>query len=347
MNDVDDTIFILGFGFDQYPAILNSLRSKFKLLIIEPEELSEIILKHSYGIIVSSEEEVLTQNPSVFDEFNGTIFLLCPSYTELKLSNIHIEQVIVKDDSSNPGDFLIREIEKAQSQNQIRQELISTNRQLKTLVYSITHDLRAPLMSLLGLVDIARSGEGIGQEEFYKLVERSISRMDEHIKTTLDYYRNQSQEVEHIQIHLPGLIHSIVEMHRNQNKIVQFEVQHNGQETIVTDPLRLKIALFNLVSNAIKYGNKGLDKYLVKIISSCQNNSLELDVIDYGPGIDPKDHERIFNQFVLDAEADKSTGLGLYLVKDAMHKIGGSVKLKSEPGKGSTFSLHIPISESF
>jgi len=346
MPDQKETVYTLGNLAHDFPHLVEYLDSKF-VLEAYPVELLNPHNQNSLSpkVFVCSDSfdfEGLEKN-----KFGNACVLLIlqkyPKRVDTPFKNTHY--LLVCGDDRNSGVILENNLTRALSQCKAIHDLETSNRQLKTLVYSITHDLRAPLMSLLGLIDIAKEDETLEKQEIFKLFERSIGRMDEHIKTTLDYYRNQSEEINCTDIDILNLINGIVDMHRNYNQVVEFQVNHNGEKLAHSDPLRLRIALFNLISNAIKYGNKGSGNYLIKIDSDCSEKHLKISVQDYGPGIHPENHERIFNQFVLESESNNSTGLGLYLTRDAMRRIGGDVLLDSEPGKGAKFTLDIPLIE--
>lgn len=344
MPDLNETVFLLGNLARDFPSIVEYLNSRF---FLEPYSLEDL-----------KSDNQRTLSPKVFlcsDSFNFgdleanrfenscAVLVLQKAPKPLASPFINTQYLLVNADDEKNGVILENNLKRTLLQCKTLRELETSNRQLRTLVYSITHDLRAPLMSLLGLIDIAKDDETLEKQEIFKLFERSIGRMDEHIKTTLDYYRNQSEEIDYKNIDILNLINGIVEMHRNYNQVVEFQINHKGEESAHSDPLRVRIALFNLISNAIKYGNKGSGKYLIQIDSSCTKEHLKISVQDYGPGIHPDNHQRIFNQFVLEYESSKSTGLGLYLTRDAMRRIGGDVSLESEPGKGAKFTLDIPL----
>jgi len=346
MSKLKETVYILGNLSQDFPSVFEYLSNRFAL---EPYPIQRLKSESPNSI---SSKVFLCSDSFDFDgldlnrfKSSSALLILQKFSKQLETPFVNTQSYLVNADDKNNGVVIENNLIRVLSQCKSIHELETSNKQLKTLVYSITHDLRAPLMSLLGLIDIAKEDDTLEKREVFRLFERSIGRMDEHIKTTLDYYRNQSDAIQYKEIDVPELINGIVDMHRNYNQVVEFRTKHEGEKLACTDPLRVRIALFNLISNAIKYGNKGPGNYTVQIDSNCRKDYLEISVTDYGPGIHPDEHEKIFNLFVLESQTPKSTGLGLYLARDAMHRIGAEIHLKSQPGKGATFTLQIPLEQ--
>lgn len=226
------------------------------------------------------------------------------------------------------------------------EELYRINNELNRFVYSVSHDLRAPLLSMLGLVDLCKSEEDPGQiREYFKLMESSIQKMDEYIKTTLEYYRNLKTKLIIEEVDLSELISEICEPLKSYNKFVRFEFETDERAKIHTDRVRLKIALNNLISNAVKYGYKiHGEEYRITISVRVGDLRTKIGVMDEGKGIAPEQLKRIFDIFysAKEGKAINSTGLGLYLVKQSVEKIKGEVEVRSKVGIGSEFEISIP-----
>ena len=225
------------------------------------------------------------------------------------------------------------------------EELERANNELNSFVYSVSHDLRAPLMSLLGLIDLLKEQPDPSQKvQFLELMEKSVDKMDRYIQTTLEYYRNLKADTRISQVDVEDLVKEIIDSMRTYNSIVDFKISHSGQFTVSTDRIRLKVILNNLISNAVKYGNKGQDGYLVEVESKTSEFGLEVKVRDYGKGIAEDKIDKIFDMFFKGSESQdkRSTGLGLYLVKEAVKKIQGKISVDSEEGNGTTFTVKVP-----
>lgn len=228
------------------------------------------------------------------------------------------------------------------------EELRKTNAELNRFVYSVSHDLRAPLMSILGLINLAKVDESDeGRIQYFELMEKSVDKMDNYIQTTLEYYRNFRSEVKAESLNVKKLIEEQIETLQSTNPNVTFNFSFEGEPEFLTDQMRLTICCANLISNAVKYGDKGDGKYTVDLDAKNTGSGFTLKVSDYGVGIAKSEQPYIFDMFYRSPKAThkKSTGLGLYLVKEAVSRIGGSIDVSSTPGEKTSFTLRLPISE--
>lgn len=226
------------------------------------------------------------------------------------------------------------------------EELKKTNSELNRFVYSVSHDLRAPLMSMLGLINLAKMDEEcINREQYFDLMEKSVSKMDNYIQTTLEYYRNFKSEIAHDYVNVDELLRELMESLESVNTDVQFDYQFLGNPEVMSDRMRLKICCANLFSNAVKYGKNGEGKYTVDIMAENDNSQLSIKVTDRGIGISKEDMPYIYDMFYRSSgsQSAKSTGLGLYLVKEAVNRIGGKIDVESVLGMGTTFTLKFPL----
>ena len=225
-------------------------------------------------------------------------------------------------------------------------ELQQVNEELNRFIYSVSHDLRAPLMSVMGLIDLSVEEEDPAQvKKYLDIMKESTVKMDEYIRSTLEYYRNYKTEISPRQVDVYNLVKSVADGLENYNRFVNFEVTATEEHVVYTDATRLKSALNNLISNAAKYGRKdGSSDYTIHIDISKIEKGVRIDVKDFGIGIRESELESIFEIF---SKSDDnfdlhSTGLGLFLVKESVQKIGGKIEVKSEYGKGSTFTITVP-----
>lgn len=340
-------------------AFKASFRRKFNVLITESaEEAQALIEKHSPEIIIADHRMPLVTGVEFFerikDEFPDPIRILLTAYTSSQtvidaVNKGHIDRYMMK-----PWDQLMLEstlnscLEIYNTRVELRikiEELEKTNAELNRFVYSVSHDLRAPLMSILGLIHLVKIEEQPDEQaKFFDLMDKSVKKMDNYIQTTLEYYRNFKSSLNIEQIDVNAFVTEIIDSMGEYNEIVNFNVNIIGDLKISTDQMRLKIALGNLLSNAIKYGQNGESTYDIDISVSSVEDKLVISVQDYGIGIAKEELSRIFNMFYR-SEGNtntKSTGLGLYLVKDALSKIDGQVDVSSEIDKGTCFTLHIP-----
>ncbi|NEN25663.1 hybrid sensor histidine kinase/response regulator [Cryomorpha ignava] len=225
------------------------------------------------------------------------------------------------------------------------EELRRTNSELNRFVYSVSHDLRAPLMSMLGLINLAKLEKEIdSQVQLFELMEKSVIKMDNYIQTTLDYYRNFKSEISIEAVQVEVLINDIIDSLKSYHPKCKINFIHTGAKELYSDRMRLKICLSNIISNAVKYGRKNSDPYEINIQTNLTEEVYSVDVEDFGIGISEAELPKIYDMFYRSPKNkdSKSTGLGLYLVKEAIHRIKGQVTVDSVLGKGTRFKLTIP-----
>lgn len=232
---------------------------------------------------------------------------------------------------------------KLEKQNQ---ELDQTNKELDRFVYSVSHDLSAPLKSILGLVNISRiTKEPNEHVNYLDRIETSVVKLEAFISEILDYSRNKRQDIAIEQIRLKELCAEILENLKYTNDFSRISVDLSQLELyeIRQDKTRLKIILNNLLTNAVKF-QKRFDGHLpyIKISSrKTSDNDVLIEIEDNGEGIKSEMQERIFDMFYRGSEKSPGSGLGLYIAKEAAMKINGRIKVFSEYGKGSKFTVEL------
>jgi PAS domain S-box-containing protein len=221
-------------------------------------------------------------------------------------------------------------------------ELIKTNTELDRFVYSVSHDLRSPLTSVLGLISfIEEESKEPDTLEHVKMIRNSINRLDEFIKNILSYSRNNRTGLEVKKIPLQKTIVDIVDsLHSmKQAKGIHFEIDIKELQPFYSDSLRVNTILENLISNAIKYHKKNQADSYIKIIGQSDNEKLQLTIADNGIGIAPAHHNKIFDMFFRLSGKTEGSGIGLYIVKDTVEILQGSIEIQSEKGTGTTFII--------
>jgi two-component system, sensor histidine kinase len=235
-------------------------------------------------------------------------------------------------------------ITESKLQKNIR-ELDQANKELDRFVYSVSHDLSAPLKSILGLVNISRiTKEPREHVSYLSRIESSVVKLEVFIAEILDYSKNKRQKVVWEQIILRELCHEILENLKYMEDFhkVNIDLSNLAQQEIIQDKMRLKIILNNLLTNAVKF-QKRIPEHqpFIKVSSRKSGEQLLIEIEDNGEGIKPEMQPKIFDMFYRGTENAKGSGLGLYIAKEAAVRINGSISVRSEYGKGSVFTVEL------
>lgn len=238
-----------------------------------------------------------------------------------------------------------QKIEAAQALARQNEALIKINKELDSFVYSISHNLRAPLMSVLGLLDLARNEDNTETiHQYHDMMKSSICKLDETLKEILEYARNARQ----------GLVINAIDFQKTINdnfERMQFmpgyerirkEIYIEGESEFYSDPYRLSLILNNLISNAIKYSDPSKDISYIQIAIHHDPEKVSLTFKDNGIGIENSYIQKVFNMFFRATEKNEGAGLGLYIVKEAVEKLCGTIQLESQLGKGTVFKIELP-----
>jgi len=226
------------------------------------------------------------------------------------------------------------------------EQLQKLNAELDSFVYSTSHDLRAPLMSVLGLVNIAKLDEDKSRiKEYLNNIEKSIKKLDNFISDIIDYSRNSRLEVtlEKVDIRsvLEGIIESLAYLDP-ENKIEKTIEIDNKAKPIRTDSRRLAIVLSNIISNSFRYFRPYIDNPYIIINVFPDKGGILIRIADNGKGIADEHISKIFDMFYRASESSNGSGLGLYIMKETLAKLKGAVSVESKLDKGTTFTLRIP-----
>lgn len=225
------------------------------------------------------------------------------------------------------------------------EQLQKANDELNRFVYSASHDLRSPLMSILGVTELAKTDEKVTNADYYLgLIEKSVLKLDDYIKNIIDYYQNTRSEELLENVDFNYLVKDVIDSLKNQDQSVNFEFNISQDGDFVSDSFRLRVILSNLVSNAIKYQNPQNQNHKVEIIVNSDNKNAYFVIRDNGIGILNEHLENIFKMFFRaeNTNSKQGTGIGLYIVKEALEKIGGTINVKSTPFVGTSFEIIIP-----
>lgn len=224
-------------------------------------------------------------------------------------------------------------------------KLAKMNEELDGYVYKASHDIRAPLTSLMGIINLIKvenDPEKIMQ--YVALQEKCIEKMDSHIMQILDLSKNLKTGLVPLKIDLKALIEEIfLELSFYENaELISKKINVHHNIDYYSDPYRIKIILNNLISNAIKYSKIGNSNPIIEVNIFIDYSHTIMTVKDNGIGITEAQKDKIFDMFYRGTDKSKGAGLGLYIVKEMVNKLKGKISIQSEVNKFTIFKVEIP-----
>ena len=238
----------------------------------------------------------------------------------------------------------------------VANEMMVKNRQLKKInaeldqfVYSVSHDLRTPLLAIKGLMTLMEM-EGNSEadtKEYWQMMGESTERLDETILEILEYSKNNRTDVKIEPVSLePLLINTFKELCNSYPANVKLNINITDDCTFSSDKSRLKTVFRNLIRNSLKYGTEENKTTKIDISAQVYNNdNVLITIADNGPGIAVQHHSKIFEMFYKISANTPVSGLGLYICKEILNKVGGEIWFESELGKGTVFFIRLPNRE--
>jgi signal transduction histidine kinase len=223
-------------------------------------------------------------------------------------------------------------------------ELLRVNKELDNFVYSVSHNLKGPLCSVTGLLDLA---ENLNKEPelngLLGMMRSSIAKLDDTLKDIIVYSRNSRNKVTRDEMDWARVIESTfknLEYLHPEERICTNIVLWTTVP-FFSDVKRLEVVFENLLANAIGYRNKRI-KLVVSIEIATSDHDAVITIKDNGIGIDKDILPKVYNMFYRGTEQSQGSGLGLYIVQEIIRKLKGKIAIASVVGEGTTVTLIIP-----
>ncbi|WP_449038713.1 ATP-binding response regulator [Parabacteroides goldsteinii] len=222
------------------------------------------------------------------------------------------------------------------------------------MMLTISHDIRAPLSSIIGYIDLLLRRHPDERQQYYlDNMSGSASHILSLVNDLLDFHRLESgkMEIQRVAFSVSALFNEIFTSFRPiaESKDLTFvlNLKEEGTEKLyIGDPIRIRQIVGNLLSNALKFTREGRVVMVVSINALADNSSLlNVLVSDSGPGIPPEEQERIFGEFTRLSATEKAEGfgLGLSITRKMTVLMGGNLSLKSVVGQGCDFTIELPL----
>ena len=227
------------------------------------------------------------------------------------------------------------------------EELMKINKELDSFVYSVSHNLRAPLRSVLGLINLARLEDqkrGNDFNDYFSMMEQSIHKLDDTLREILDYSRNARQDLSVELIDINQIVADNLErmQYMPGASLIDKSVHIEDAVPLFSDKYRLSVIFNNIISNAIKYYDENKANPFLRITISVTREKLHMEFNDNGIGIDTEYLKRVFDMFFRASQTKDGAGLGLYIVQEAVEKLQGTISIQSKLREGTTFIIDIP-----
>jgi signal transduction histidine kinase len=225
--------------------------------------------------------------------------------------------------------------------NQKNEELQKTNAELDNFVYSISHDLRSPLLSIKGIVSLIIQSSEIDEKNrrYLEMVDGSASRLDGTIQEILEYSRNSRLDIAHESFNLATMVQEAFnDLKFSAQGNIELILDIQTEPIIYSDKSRMSVLIKNIIGNSIKYRRKDIDA-LVKLTLTRSQGKLIIVISDNGEGIDRKHLDQVFTMFFRGTTSSVGTGLGLYICKEIVSKLGGQLLVDSILGEGTTMTI--------
>jgi PAS domain S-box-containing protein len=226
-----------------------------------------------------------------------------------------------------------------------KDQLEKANDELDRFVYITSHDLKAPLLSIQGLIHLAEiSHDETEMMHCLHLMKERVKGLENFISDIINYSRNVRSGIIKEELKLKEIVKGIVNelLYMPDVDKLKFIINIEPDLSILSDEKRLTVILKNLIFNAIKYHNFNQDSPEVEITAIKEKNEVKISVRDNGEGIREEMLSKIFDMFYRASEKSTGSGLGLYIVKEMAGKLSGHVVVTSEYGKGSVFTVTLP-----
>ena len=341
---------------------LFSLKSAFRKVFnvytaISVEEAWEKINEEEIHVIVSDQRMPGTTGVDFFENLYfvkpDIVRILLTGYEDLKpvveaINKGRIYRFVSKPWEENDLKVTIdNAYEKYKTQRLLKiknQELQKAYNELDHLVYSASHDIRGPLTSILGITRLCRIENEEGTlNQYYDYIDESVAKLEMILKSIVDYSRNSRMESLPEVINFNELLEEVLEEISNSEDYfdsVKIETSISDNIQYIGDKGRVYLILENLIRNSIRFAdNSELKKAFVKIDIVTSNKTVRIKVEDNGIGIHPSEEKRIFHMFYRGNNMSKGSGMGLYIVKEAIDKLEGEIELDSSFGVGSMFKV--------
>jgi PAS domain S-box-containing protein len=223
-------------------------------------------------------------------------------------------------------------------------QLEKENEHLDQFIYKTTHDLRSPIHSAMGVLDLMENANEKERAGYLKMARQSLLRLESLIDEVNNFYRVDKMAIVNEKIDLKTLLDGEISLLKNHPKAqkIKIEINCNENADLFSDSIRLKAIIGNLLSNGVKYSDSRKKTSFIRIETMVDEKELSIIISDNGIGIAQENIGKIFDIFFRATTEASGTGLGLHIVKDTIHRLNGTIEVQSQLGVGTQFKINLP-----
>lgn len=228
-------------------------------------------------------------------------------------------------------------------------QLEKLSMELDRFIYSASHDMRAPISTLMGIINLMKLE--LHDEQIVKYVnmmELTMARLDKFVQSLIAYAKNVKTPVRDTTIHLPEMFSDLMAEFRHEHPAwpkVQMSVDIDTEFAFYSDPERLRLVLYNVIKNALDFCDERKSTRILSVQGKVYPEKLDLEIFDNGIGIASAHINNVFEMFYRGTSVSKGSGIGLYSVRETVRKLGGVVSLDSKFGIGTSVKIQLPNSK--
>ncbi len=336
-----------------------SLRKDFEVLTaIDAETGFDLVRKNKFHVVIADQRMPGLTGVEFFEKMMeidpDPIRILLTGYSD-------IASVI---DAINKGEvyrFIDKPWNLEQIKNAIRNagEIFETKRELREMnqrltkvysemnqfVYSLSHELRGPLMSISSVSKLAKSEiTDPAQMEYFDMIDIATEKLDDYIHKMLDFYRCTKLENKITTISFQQILDEQLAAYHGKWDLSDFDItiDIDQNEPFYSDDSKIRVILNNLFGNAYQFQHEGDSCKKIGVTVRVANELASIEISDNGIGISANLQEEVFNLFQKATQKNVGSGLGLYMVKESVSLLGGKIKLHSDLGNGTQIVVELP-----
>lgn len=225
------------------------------------------------------------------------------------------------------------------------EKLRKANSEMNQFVYSLSHDLRGPLMSISGVSKLAKMeiSDPVALE-YFDMIDSATVKLDDFIYKMLDFYRSTKIDNKIVPVRFKEIIDQQLLAYQDKWDMgdIDFHIQVDQEEDFYSDDAKIRVILNNLIGNAYKFQKDEGEPKKIDLRISVVDGFTLLKISDNGIGIEEKHQSDVFKLFHRATQKNVGSGLGLYMIKESVDQMGGKIVLKSVVNEGTDIEVRLP-----